>query len=68
MSLDCVCTKDTMHFWNTDERLFTIQIKPSNILGPNASCIASKHALIKIICRNKPILTIRNIDLIYNRF
>ena len=48
MSLDCVCTKDTMHFWNTDERLFTIQIKPSNILDPNATFIASKHALIKL--------------------
>lgn len=68
MILDCVSTKDTMRFWNTDERMFTLQIKPSNILETNKSFIVSKHTLIKAFCRNKPILTFRNIDLIYSKF
>ena len=66
--MDSVCNKETMHFWNTDERMLTLQVKLSNILETNASFIASKHTLIKVIFRNKPILTFRNIDLIYNKF
>ena len=68
MILDSGCNKETMRFWNTDERMFTLQVKLSNILETNTSFIASKHTLIKAFCRNKPILTFRNIDLIYNKF